>query len=823
MAETERASSRSSWVAFRGADRFSWIKVFRHSRARLFPGTIGPDQMKIPSLSHSSPWRRELPLAFVLASILLWLWPVVVGNSTLFFRDLYLQHVGTARLLAGESPVGFHVLWDTLLNGGQPLLGNPNRFILYPSRLLYRVFPTVTALNLEIVAHLILGILGIYLLVRCLGVGPWPAALAAFAWSLGGISVSLTNHLGRFLAFQWMPWAVLAAERLVREQRREQWWSRWWFAVLAAFSLQWLTGGFEVVLITGVMVIIWVLGRARRGFRRAAWVRVISAMVIAPFLVGFQLIPMVVMVLRSGRKTLLSPSSVLFWSVHPFRLVEAIVPGFFGPIDIPELTGRYWGEHLVDKGVPYFLTLYLGVTVILLAILGARRGEDRLLRRFLAVTVLVGTILALGRYVPGAKWFVSTFHRLFIVRYPVKAMILVALPVAVLAAVGLHALNSRQSKALLFRLSAAASVLFLAAWATLKTSPVFSTHVLTVFFEGADPGMVSGVAVAFGHVALVSILMMLLLMMPTPKWLGPALVLLTAVDLVTSAGGYLPRGPRWMLAQPPPVVELVASRTDAGRLYRVPDPIPHVLHVPADRAWGGAVAQESILVDYLGATYGIPMVFHRDDPKLASARYSKLLEKVRTMPLGQLRSLFELANVQTVLSPGPPRVPWLEGEVFVPAMAEGRYTLTRTTFPHRTVWFVPEARWVATVNDATDVVCMGNFDPGLQVVLEKPRSFPRLSFGPSELLGQFEAVAPSNGWLYIAIPWAPGMETYIDGQLVAPVIADVAFMAVPVSPGQHELRLLYRPPELTVGILVSLITLVGLVAGSAVLRRRQQD
>ena len=53
--------------------------------------------------------------------VFLLVWPVVVGDHTLFYRDLYRQHMGTARLLhSAELPFG--LLWDPFLNGGQPLL-----------------------------------------------------------------------------------------------------------------------------------------------------------------------------------------------------------------------------------------------------------------------------------------------------------------------------------------------------------------------------------------------------------------------------------------------------------------------------------------------------------------------------------------------------------------------------------------------------------------------------------------------------------------------------------------------------------------------------
>ena len=90
-----------------------------------------------------------IPLAVLAGAVSLVLWQVFLGDQSLFYRDLYRQHLGTARMLAsGQLPFG--LLWDPLLNGGQPLLANPNRFLLYPSRLLYLIMGPTGALNSEI-------------------------------------------------------------------------------------------------------------------------------------------------------------------------------------------------------------------------------------------------------------------------------------------------------------------------------------------------------------------------------------------------------------------------------------------------------------------------------------------------------------------------------------------------------------------------------------------------------------------------------------------------------------------------------------------------
>ncbi len=763
--------------------------------------------MKPRRSSGLSIWRREYPVVLVLLTIVLWLWPVIGGRSTLFYRDLYLQHAGTARLLSGEILPDRPLLWDPLLNGGQPLLGNPNRFVLYPSRILYRFFSAVTGLNLEIVLHFLVGALGVYLLVRYLGPGPWPAALAAFAWSLGGLSISLSNHMGRFFAFHWMPWIVLTVEGLTRDGRR----GRWWIALVMVSCLQWLTGGFEIVVLTGVLVVFWVVVGASPDNRWILMRRSLSALVVAPLLMAFQVIPMAAMVLRSARAGSLGASSILFWSLHPFRLVETVVPGCLGSIDIPELTGRYWGEHLVDNGVPYFVTLYLGISVLLLAATGVLGDRHRHFRHGLAVMAFLGGVLALGRYNPLLHWLAENLSQVIPVRFPIKATALAALPLAVLAAFGLEATRDGTVRVFLFRLAAAASALLLVAWAWLGPWHTAGRRWLESFFGGTAPGMEAGVANALGHSLVVSLLMTLVLVLPFRRLVVPAMTVLVASDLLTAATGFVPLAPRWILEQLPPAAKMARTLTRSGRFFRTADPVPQGLRVPANRAWGSTVANLSSVSNYLAASYGIPTVFHHDDPGLASARYAALNGRVAAMPLEMVGPILELANVESVMWWQPVKPPWLSHAITVPTHSMIQHRISRTAFPHETVWFVPWSRWVSGTEQAVNAVSSPGFDPRYTVILERPPSSPGLWHGPNELIGSFRCEAPGQGWLYVSIPWMPGMEIVVDGRSATPNVADVAFMAVPVTKGHHTVRVVYRPPELLVGICVSLGTLLVLL------------
>ncbi len=750
--------------------------------------------------------RRELPLVLVLAGILLWLWPVVFGKSTLFYRDLYVQYIGTSRLLSGEVPTPYGLLWDPYLNGGQTLLGNPNRLVLYPSRLVYTVCDAVTGLNLELLLHFLLGATGMYFLSRRVGPGPWASALAAVGWALGGIPISLTNHLGRFFAFHWLPWAVLATDLALRGTRRRL----WWLALTTILAIQWLTGGIEVIVATIVMVAGWAAVHRKRN-DRTWWLRVGAVIVAAPILAAVQVLPSAVMVLRSGRTALAGPTAILQFSLHPLRLVELILPGVMGPLDLAETTGRYWGARLVDGGVPYFLTVYLGVTVVLLAFAGLFSHKmGRRTKVFLAGTGALGIAISLGRYLPGAKWVVGVLQNEIIVRFPIKASILAALPMALLAGLGgQHLVDSprRVRRSWSTFAFAATGVLFLA-WLTLTLAPGASAYFLTAYFRGSGPGMAAGVAGAFSHVIMCLGVLAIILLLRNRRWRAPALALLVAADLGAAASQSLPEAPRFMLEAPPPAVTAARRASGLDRFFRGPDPLPLPMHVPADRAWGSAAADLSTLDRYLGTTYGIPMVFHPDDSKLAGALTGQLLNRVSALPLERLGPVLELANVRAILVPGHPDLDWIERAHRIPTMAGIPFSLCITSFPHGFVWFVPAGEHASSAVTTVEAVCQDRFDPRSKVFLASTPSWPRLGFGPSTVIHTESLVAPSRGWAVVSIPWAPGMQASLDGAPRDLSLADGPFMALPVGPGRHSLSIVYRPPELVIGIVLTALSLL---------------
>jgi uncharacterized membrane protein YfhO len=57
----------------------------------------------------------------------------------------------------------------------------------------------------------------------------------------------------------------------------------------------------------------------------------------------------------------------------------------------------------------------------------------------------------------------------------------------------------------------------------------------------------------------------------------------------------------------------------------------------------------------------------------------------------------------------------------------------------------------------------------------------------------------------------PGWHAALDGKATAVLRADVGLLGVPVTPGEHQLRLWYVPPFLYSGAIISVLSLAILV------------
>ena len=101
-----------------------------------------------------------------------------------------------------------------------------------------------------------------------------------------------------------------------------------------------------------------------------------------------------------------------------------------------------------------------------------------------------------------------------------------------------------------------------------------------------------------------------------------------------------------------------------------------------------------------------------------------------------------------------------------------------------------------------------------------PTEMPKLDLKrPSSDVIQVDLVSPWPAYLRLLDVWDPGWRATVDGSPAPIARVYDTFMAIPISPGLHNVVLAYHTPGLTIGVILSIVSLAGL-AGLCWMSRR---
>jgi len=716
--------------------------------------------------------RLVIWLLLVMAVAAVVLAEPLLSSRPMFLRDLGMWHYPVLREARTADPPGVDPLplWTSALGTGRPLLANPAYALLHPANVLYLILGFGRAFNLYLALHVMLGGAGMFLLARRLSLDGASAFVAAVAFMLGGHVMSCTAQYPMIAPVAWAPWVLavgLAATASPRPGR---------VALLAMMvALQLLGGQPEPALMTIAIGLLWTVAALGRPDRLRGVLTWVAATLWGSALAAPQLLPAIRFARETVRSLGLSSETILYWSFHPARLIELISPP----------TGR-WLEvgtppnPLIDGGKPLFNSHYLGLSVVLLAIVGLIavrwRKDDSPWRHPVPLTVLSLTaglgILAFGRYLPGLEAVVGWTEGLVAFRYPVKFLFLPALAVPVLAGFGLTVVAglARPARRDIITLAAVAVVVLdlgLAhrrmALVTESTPQEVAKPLLDALSEASsDLGVPPGQWRIYHH------------RLPQTGW-GPRLVEGDVVD----ADLFFTWQRRMLL-----------PRTGlAGGLQHAFEPSVEILDT----------------LDYFALTAAM----HRSDLRVLA------------------RSLGD-AGVLWVASPKEDLGPRSAGELVRVSTLGGRLGVPPGSgWLYRVVSFEPRFRLTSAFvvdpgAEAGDVVARyAASDRRSAVVLEMdPGLSPSDDAAP---VGKVEIVSDSHNGLildascsrpcllFVADLLAPGWSVRVDGRRAEILRANLAFRAIALGEGGHSVEFSYRPPGLSVGLMVAAVAGLGCI------------
>jgi hypothetical protein len=382
--------------------------------------------------------RAEGGWLFLLAVLLLLpLWRLWSGRSVLLqhdvsVSDLLHSHLPYRAFFGRSIRDGDFPFWMPDVFSGVPYAAQIEAGPFYPPNLIYAVFTPWTAFAwLAVLTTLIAGA-GAYGFARRLGCVPAAAIVAGLSYGLAGFEIAHLKHPNMHEAAAWLPWAWWCLHEALRG------WRPGWPLVAAVLGLQALAGHPQITYLT--LLLLGAHGVVHAWVHRAD-VRAIAASSLRLGLAsacGLGIAAITLVPTWAFNRHSMRAGGTSWEEARRFPLAWGDLLYFAAP----SLRGSpYEGTYAppAHETLPWENYAYVGLLTLLLAAFAVFAERTRPPVQWLAGAAAGALAFALGSHTPlfGLLWRVVPGMGLF--RFPVRALCVVDLALALLAAQGADA------------------------------------------------------------------------------------------------------------------------------------------------------------------------------------------------------------------------------------------------------------------------------------------------------------------------------------------------------------------------------------------------
>jgi hypothetical protein len=741
----------------------------------------------------------------------------LASGHSFYFRDLSRQFFPMRAFVAEGLREGQVRWWDPYTHEGTPVATAP---VAYPPDLLHALAPNEWFFSLLLALHVPLGAVASFALARGFGLGRTAAGGAALVYALGGFSLSSLSLYVHLQAVAWAPLVVLGLQRAAAGGPRGLAFGA------AALAIAASTTALEIV--AQAVVAAAILAMAGEGPRRAS--RFAAALLLGAGLAAAPLVPALTQIEGSARGAGFPVGMVVSYSIHPVSLVQTLVGDWY--FDLSDPFGRFWGDRFLG-GYPYLLSLYLGAPALALAAAGASLG-GRAAWAWCGLG-LAGVLVSLGPAV-GLEHVVEAVPPLRLFRFPCKAFFAAHLAVAMLAGLGLDALQRGRRRAwtvtasltlllggafvaapalAALRLPAARwleQVLFPAEWSPAARA----AHLASICDDAARGGLI---AVALGLTAA-----MVLARRLAPGRATLAAAVLAGADLLRTGAGLNPMvSPDFYGPSPESVTLAREVRLGGGRLFTCEPEFSSAFQQARGRVNRGVdvwtmAAYRELLLPCFHLRFAVPTAYSLDLTGLVPTNRVLDDHALSCRALEGLLPRLRAAGVAWVLSADPLSHPELRSErVLRPARVAPLDLHAYALAAPLPRFFVASSVRPASSAAAAEAIAR---EPGFQAAsgvavegIETATSGTggrvlevRATPGRIELL----AVAERPSVVVVREAHAPGWSAEVDGVRQSVLRADGRHCAVAIPAGSSRVSLRYRPPGLGIALAASALGAVAL-------------
>ena len=766
--------------------------------------------------------KKILVILGLFVLTLLYFHDVLTGKVLLVERDLTTFFYPFRSIWVETVRQGYFPFWNPYIKCGVPLFASIQPGVLYPFSLPYLFLPLDLAFNWTIILHFFLAAVFTYMLMRELGASIQGALTTVFAFLFSGYLISVHDVLNTLISVSWYPLVILCGCRMVRTGL-----IRWAAAAGVSLCCMFLGGGIEIVLLTFASLLLLCLYPKILPLKEAEDIpnlqrRLVYLGLVLLIFFGLsmvQILPFLELYKQSYRYGGVTLKEATLWSLAPKDLIYFLLPSLYGPTAYP---AQYW------KFQNYLKTIYVGPVVLCLAgFYFVRQGKKGLaLLAAMALTLL----FALGGYTPLYPFFHKYFPLFSTLRYPVKFLFLFVFYLCVAAGLGLDVLRNRFSKirhppywcqGLLVAVVLIMATLFWFARLYPEQIKALAQQWGLTFLK---PAFLPLVLHNFNRMLVVTVLALLVIFFGLRHRLarlgGPLLVILLALDLFLGSRGYALKLDAANFHAENSLISTLRADSDLIRFHVLPEvkelqvsPKSYAEdHQMRKKILAMNLTMEHHLFDING--YNIPM----------QPRYENLRSLIFSKPLASIRPLLDLLNVKYVLTDKPVELEglsWVLDGLGTSKLYENHRSLPRA-------FLVEQFQVIKSDQEFANAFRELTFDPRTTILLDgaptrflelkKTPTIPTLKSTVRVITYEnnrmvLEVTTPAAALLFMSEAYYPGWQAYVDGGLEEILRANYAFRAIPVGPGTHRVEVVIEPLSFKIGLAVSLLTIVVLLAG----------
>lgn len=756
-----------------------------------------PEHVPADGLEPRQPFL--LATAVFVVAMLTLCWPLFTGQ--------YLY--GSDQLVAGYAFRHFgaeyfkahHQLpeWNPYIFGGMPFIAAMHGDIFYPAAWLRWFLAEDLAMTLAYAAHLVIAGIAMYALLRALRLSWTASVVGGVAYEMSGILASLVSpgHDGKLFVSALAPFLFLSLLRAIRDGRTSGY---GWVAIITGLCL--ISPHYQLTYYLLVAAGLWTLYLTFWAEDRRATLKwpvalgaSLGAVLLGLAISAIQAMPFLSYLPYAARGADQGWDYATAFAMPVEELMTTVLPQFNGVLT------SYWGQNFFKLH-----TEYLGVIVVLLAILGvADRSRPRLRWALLGIAALF-LLIAFGGHTPFYRLWYEAMPLMKKVRAVGMAFFLVAMITCVFAALGVDRLlrGDVSRRAVITAISILGAIAILGSVGALQAVAVAMAAEQMAGQVVANAGALQGGAVRMLAIVVAggAIIWAIADGRIRRGTAAALLVLVTILDLWSVD--------RLFYEWNPPASEMFAEDAITTKLKSV---------TPPSRVFDPGIYQGSVLmahdIQQVLGYHGNEVRFY--DELLGGKNVWKNLDQGNP-------NLWDLLAFNYLILPNDKAIPGFHQVAGATRTSMGRgtgYLLERDSLvPYARVVGaaakVPEAQMIPTILDhrfpTRHIVLYpdtASVSPpaltGGQIPETPPIEAKVSAWMPGAMTISLSGQAPTPTWLLVSETWYPDWHATVDGKPAIVLRGNNAFLSVEVPPGAKEVAFNFSSPSYHQGKFITLV------------------